>query len=325
MDKFSVVEVCNFSIWDKFVEESPQGTIFSKHNYLKFSDINFKLFLIYKGNQIKAGFVLTFDDNLNVKLDEFVIYGGIMFTIDSTQKKTKAISERFEITNFIIDYLTKSYNAIEMSLSPFFEDVRPFLWYNYHSENEKDKFKIDLRYTSFVDISEFSTNAKEEDMMLFKNLDTIRQRNIRQARSKNTTSIEEFKIDAFMNFYGNLMTNQNKNINQKTLERLRTQIANLLNTKQAVMYLTKNHNGEIIYITIFGLDKKRAYYLFGASNPNSNESYRGTISLWDSFAILAKEHDIKEVDMEGVNSPQRGWFKLSFGGDLKPYYKIYKL
>jgi len=26
--------------------------------------------------------------------------------------------------------------------------------------------------------------------------------------------------------------------------------------------------------------------------------------------------------MEGVNSPHRGWFKLSFGGDIRPYYQI---
>jgi hypothetical protein len=31
---------------------------------------------------------------------------------------------------------------------------------------------------------------------------------------------------------------------------------------------------------------------------------------------------INEVDMEGVNSPQRGWFKLSKGGNCVPYYEV---
>ena len=37
---------------------------------------------------------------------------------------------------------------------------------------------------------------------------------------------------------------------------------------------------------------------------------------------LANRTKIGEVDMEGVNSPQRGWFKLGFGGNLLPYYQI---
>ena len=38
---------------------------------------------------------------------------------------------------------------------------------------------------------------------------------------------------------------------------------------------------------------------------------------------LAKNHNIQEVDLEGVNSPERGWFKLSFGGDLRCYHQVY--
>ena len=32
----------------------------------------------------------------------------------------------------------------------------------------------------------------------------------------------------------------------------------------------------------------------------------------------------KNINFEGVNSPNRGDFKLSFGGDLKTYYNIIK-
>ena len=31
---------------------------------------------------------------------------------------------------------------------------------------------------------------------------------------------------------------------------------------------------------------------------------------------------VKEVDMEGINSPQRGWFKMSFGGNTIPYFNL---
>ena len=46
-----------------------------------------------------------------------------------------------------------------------------------------------------------------------------------------------------------------------------------------------------------------------------------TKSYFTSFEDIG---NIKIVDMEGVNSPQRGWFKLSFGGNLKKYFQVKK-
>ena len=71
----------------------------------------------------------------------------------------------------------------------------------------------------------------------------------------------------------------------------------------------------------FAIDKKRAYYIFGANSPVARESQTGTMVLWDGFEIL-RRLGVKYVDLEGVNSPKRGYFKLSFGGELCPYYII---
>ena len=43
--------------------------------------------------------------------------------------------------------------------------------------------------------------------------------------------------------------------------------------------------------------------------------------LWDAFLDLAAS-GVKEIDLEGVNSPLRGHFKLSFGGSILPYYRL---
>ena len=37
---------------------------------------------------------------------------------------------------------------------------------------------------------------------------------------------------------------------------------------------------------------------------------------------IVEKLKINKFDFEGVNSPNRGWFKLGFGGDLIPYYQI---
>ena len=130
-------------------------------------------------------------------------------------------------------------------------------------------------------------------------------------------------ISLFIEFYNSLLISQGINLSKEKLYRIQNLIKSLMKKNMAVMTCTKNNKGEILYITVFCFDKKRAYYLFGAGNPTSKERFKGTITFWDSFKILAQTYGIKEIDMEGVNSPMRGWFKLSFGGNLIPYYHLH--
>ena len=50
--------------------------------------------------------------------------------------------------------------------------------------------------------------------------------------------------------------------------------------------------------------------------------YDSTYCNWLAWSRLFTDHGIKHIDLEGVNSPKRGWFKLSFGGTLENYYSI---
>ena len=63
-------------------------------------------------------------------------------------------------------------------------------------------------------------------------------------------------------------------------------------------------------------------YMFSArSNKVDNKNYSGAYLLSNSFLSL-KKLNINFVDLEGINSPQRGFYKLGFGGDIKTYYNI---
>ena len=325
MDKYKLCKAIDSQQWDRFVKESPQGTIFSSSFYLDAVGRKHERLFIQKGNEIKAAFccIIT-NDERECELDDLVIYNSLMFRNDPAQKETKARSERFEITEFVIEGLDKRFDKIELSLSPQFEDLRPFLWHNYHSTNQEEKFSVDLRYTSYIDISELKEDKDEEEAILFKKLDTIRQRNIREARKKGAYTEMGREVDLFIKFYEKLMVSQQNPVQRKKLKRMSRLVDELTNRNKAIMILTVNSSRKIIYITIFCFDSKRAYYLFGAGDGQASDRYKGTIGFWDGFKILSKHYQINEIDMEGVNSPQRGWFKLSFGGDMRPYFHVSK-
>ncbi len=257
-------------------------------------------------------------------LDDLIIYGGIIFKEDPVHKTVKARNERFEITDPFIDDLDRRFKNIELALSPQVEDMRPFLWHNYHSPQKQDKYLLDLRYTSYLDITSLTRGDDEEETVLFKNLDTLRQRNIREARKEKAVVRIEPITDRFIHFYEKMMVAQGLVVDAEKLKRMVTLVNALTQHGQAVSFATYNAAQEIIYTTIFCYDEKRAYYLFGAGSQENNERYKGTICFWDSFRFLARQFGVKEVDLEGVNSPQRGTFNLGFGGNLMPYYQVYK-
>jgi hypothetical protein len=120
------------------------------------------------------------------------------------------------------------------------------------------------------------------------------------------------------------MKSQGDPVSQEKLNRMAFLVRALVDREKAFLTIAKEQTGQILYIVINGMDSKRGYYLFGAGNADVNVRYKGTIAFWESFKFLAKDYGIGEVDLEGVNSPKRGRFKLSFGGDLESYYEVLK-
>ena len=117
------------------------------------------------------------------------------------------------------------------------------------------------------------------------------------------------------------MERQGEKVTTNKLGRMEHLVSQLQKQGLARQFVSKTAEGIIACISLFVYDQKRAYYLFGGSDPSLRNTPAGTAVLWDAFTELSKE-GINEVDLEGVNSPKRGWFKLSFGGDLKTYYEI---
>lgn len=322
-NKYSTQEVTDKKQWDAFVERSPQGTLFSHVDYLDAALSQYELLWVMKGNEIKAGIALPLSaDKKTVFAHDHLIHGGILFEPPTPdQKGVKYRSDQFSITEFLIQYLSQRFDHVQLVFSPQFSDIRPFLWHNYHDANPLNKYKVETRYTSYLNVSELREHKEEESYELFKGLETLRQRNIREARSQNAVVENKIDLDNLLKFYVDLMEKQGQEVVDTTLESMRKICTILVEKNKAEFFCLKGSAGVPSYITCFGYDSKRAYYLFGAGDPNASERYRGTITFWDAFKTLAKR-GIDTIDFEGVNSPKRGAFKLSFGGSLVPYYQV---
>ena len=309
--------------WDQLVQVSPQGTLFSLSAYLQASRIPYRRVLICKGEEIRAGASFSTGEDGQSCGRAGGIYNGLLHVEYEKVRPTKQQQEQFQIAEFFVEWLTARYNPIELILSPHFPDLRPFLWHNYHSADPSDHFTVDLRYTSYLDISSLQQCSDEMESALFQNIETTRRQQVRKARKACSVTRIGGDEREFVQLYRALMERQGVAFGSDEVERMSAHIQGMVGAGIAQLFFTHDAAGELIYATLFGWDGKRAYYLFGVPGYGKGASYQGTIACWDAFVWLASQ-GIAEVDMEGVNSPSRGWFKLSFGGKLLPYHWIRK-
>lgn len=310
--------------WKALIEESPQGNIFCEQIFLDMSRAKYSLYFVRQGAELKAGVCVVEDvEGQNCVLNDLVIHNGIIFASNGKKSDVKRRYEEFSITEFVIDNLTEVYGSIQLSLAPQFEDLRPFLWYNYHETAQTEKFIPDLRYTSYVDISGLAGDLELEHTSTFLNMETLRRRHVRQALKQQSRTVKVSDCGDLVRHYQELMRLQEEPVSGIALSNIRHLIQGLVESNRCAVFETQNYDGETLYSVAYAWDSKRAYYLFGAGNPVTSEPWQGTIAHWEAFNNLACTNGITEIDLEGVNSPQRGWFKQGFGGDLRPYFHVF--
>ncbi len=264
--------------WDRFVEASPQGSIFSTSAFLK--SFNADAYYVKKGNQVIGGFVGVEQDG-NIIQAPHLIHSGILFASHHQDKNTaQRHATEFDITVFIITEITRIYKDIEFTLSPEFKDMRPFQWYNY--QNEGRKFDINIRYTSYLspDYNQSSNSRKQ----ILRNI-TDEPKVI-----EDPLNIHSLAMDYFV-LYGNHPIGIMKS---------------LLENKMLVVLCCE---GDRLAIGVY---KDMGYMLWQIGKEHA------TRLLWTAMRNL----NCSVFDLEGINSPKRGAFKLSFGGSITPYYRV---
>jgi hypothetical protein len=322
--KYAEIEAVDYCKWDKFVNLSCEGSIFHLSKFFNVFHQHFRLFFILKGENVKAG-VLCPVEQTNSRImvvPKGLIYTGIIFEkgyVDSIHE-SKIFSTRFGIIEVVVDMLGKEFDKVSMTLLPDINDIRPFLWHNYNSGQDENKYRVNIRYTSIFDISQFSiyTNIPLEENPLFSAISSSRRQEIRYAIQNECFIEESSDFSPFFEMYFEQITKYENNALQ-IIEVLKS--LSITFYENIRLFYSRETDGSFSGAALFGVLNKKAYYLYGVTPIYSRKSYSGSYLLWKSFINLSN-YEIRFIDMEGVNSPRRGWFKLSFGGTLTPYYRL---
>ncbi|GAB6041611.1 GNAT family N-acetyltransferase [Endothiovibrio diazotrophicus] len=320
MSKYRLVEAACDERWDRFVESSPNGTAFASVAYLEALGVPVHAYYCLKSDEPMAAFFAPVEaGGERLVGHDFVIYDGLMYRDLPRLNHAQRGSEQFKIQEGVAQELAERYRGVRTALHSSLVDVRPFLWFNYGTD--QPKYSAEIRYTSHVEIADFATAERLEDIAIYNRASVSRRQEIRYGMRKGVVTEQSDDAAGFAEYYRMTMARQGIVVATAVCERMEALVAGLTACGRALMVESKDADGRIGSMAVYLLDRRRAYYLFGASDPEMRNTHTGTAVLWEAFHRLARQ-GVDEVDLEGVNSPQRGWFKLSFGGDLRPYYEL---
>lgn len=306
------IEQADPAAWDALVAVSPQGTAFHRSLFLQAYGADVAYYLCRKGETVLGGMAFCLDGR-DATTRPFQQYGGLLFGNVATRQAFAENEHRFRVAEAFAAYLFEAHGAVSCNNHWSVADLRPFDWHHY-GEPEAMRYRITARYTSLLALDGVETGQGWSQ-----------SRRYSYNKSRKLESVTECStdLDLLLRLYEMTFARQGIEVAGTSLCLLERLCRAHLDDGSAVLTVTRVQ-GEPGTASLFLLDRFGAYYLVGASDPELRAKETGTRNLVDSMVLLRDRFSCRTLDFVGVNSPGRGWFKLSFGGSVTPYFSVSK-
>ena len=315
--KYNIKKISNKSeldnIYSYFVKFSSQKNIFCSKEILKFFFDDLDLYTVHKNDRIKSFIYLNKNEN-NYIVSEPFIYSGIINHPQLSMKNSRYNNEVFKINELIIHEIFSTYKKVNINLPLNFLDTRPFLWFNYGEENKK-KFLVTPCYTSIINIKSREQNE------VFNEIDDVKRRDINKVlNDKNYKVSNQINLPLIKKFYEDTMKKNNGSFNNYAFNKIFKFIESQIKDKKVIQATTYFFE-KPIYSVLFLNDENSSCYLYGSGDVEIKNRYAGSLALWKAIE-QSIDKQLSFIDLEGINSPHRGEYKLNFGGNIQSYYNI---
>ncbi len=332
MSRLQIAAVDDDAQWDAGVDASPQGTVFCRSSHLRALGQPFRRLAVKSGGKTVALLPLVENDAGDAVVQPaYTPYQGILLLPDDAAPRRQQVLDAFRIGEFAVAELTGRYRAVAMPLSWTFDDLRPFLWHRYH-DADAPRFAVTPRYTALLDLrgaigdpaatasADHAADRKGEGIAdrIAAEARACRRQELRKAA--NCTVSESPDVDRFIALYAETFARQDIALPGESLALVRRITEAALAGGYGRLSACSTPQG-VASVNLFVYDRRRAYYLFAANDPALRNSGAATRLMFDNLAEAGRR-GLREVDFVGVNSPNRGDFKLSFNPALQLYFEV---
>jgi hypothetical protein len=243
----------------------------------------------------------------------YTMYQGVLMSRELVKLPPHSrYSKLLRAMEVLLGELEQRYDSISFCLHHSLEDLRAFSWFHY-SEPQKGQFRIDLRYTGLLD----ADRLKDWDGFVA-SLRRLRQREYRKACSSGLTVGISRDVGTLQRLNDLTFARQGLTPSEDVRDLLRNITQAALEHGFGELLECREPGGKVTAATLFLYDQACAYSLFGATDPEDRDTGSYTYLILENLRRCRER--VARVDFVGINSPNRGDYKLSFNFEPRPYY-----
>jgi Acetyltransferase (GNAT) domain len=302
--------------WDDFVDRSLQGSVFCNAAFLSALGRKLERWLVSENAKVVAAYPVLLNDTQPIAAPHrFTLYQGLMFhpEVDS-QPFHRGVQHKLRITDFLLEQMAERYSRISLCTHPNLGDIRSFLWFNYH-QPEKGVFSVQTCYTGLLNLRQFERERHLSEMR------AVRRSEIVRAGREGYKAVESNDIDTLDRLHDLTFKRQG-------LTRLESDGPMVHSIAEAALkhgfgrcLMAIDPAGNVASANLILLDKRVGHYLIGANHPDFRKSGASAFLLLEAIEHAAKS-GARYFDFVGINSPNRGDYKVSFNAQPVAYYTL---
>jgi hypothetical protein len=308
----------------KFWNEANSASIFCHPSYLSAMGYVVKYFGAYKGEELLCVWPLIIEQGNILSLPSFSYFFGPFFKQDPKDLPSyKAYSNNLRLINSLIECIILETKNLSFSLLPEFQDIRPFLWWNYHNP-DLPRFKIDIKYTARLNLDKLNNETDFQNQ--FRPDD--KRKKIKKLREQMlfTTKVNSFKDHkVLIKLYEDTLVRTGGDLMTKDLEDLKKIFSlSQANNSDISCWVIEAYSKSSESIAGFQLllGSKNVIYAVAQSVKLEYQKLNLNIFLTFESLLFSKLKKYKYFDFNGANSPNRADEKHSFGAVPQSYFEI---
>ena len=295
---YRILEEHQYPEWDKFVDLSPQGSIYSKSFYLKSIGYPFKIGVVEENNRIVGGIALAKNEVGVWSNPLFVKYLGVLYA-PCSGNKVEYQSLMYKIDREIIANV--SGGIWSYYFHPNFKNWLNFYWKGYRQTTQ---YTYQINFSKSPD---FRSNYGEKVRAPIK------------TAQKHELLIDDVDMETFAAV--NIKTYQPGRPPYKK-ERLISLLNNLSRENCLYAKAVRDKAGNVHSVAAVVYDKKSANLILNGSDPVYKKFAGNSLLIDHMIEFASKRCEI--FDFEGSIHESIEKFYRGFGGEITPYYLIYK-
>ena len=297
------LDISEYNDWDRFVQSTPQATIYCKSWYLEAVKMPFTIKAVVESGQIVGGIILI-KNRIKLYGNPLLCkYLGVLVS-DFEGNEYNRETKRRKVSKLLIDEI-QAYRSFNYSFHPSFINFLPFYWTGYSSTTN---------YTYVI----FLAGRSEAD--LSNDLHGKLRSELKYAASQNYRIVEDLDFETFYEVNSKTYLRQGGSPPFKA-DYLRSYYDSL--SKKNAITLKGIANGDEI-MAVVGLiyDEHVTSLIFNGFDPDKMQRGANEMLVW--HAILFGMQHSRSFDFEGSMMNAIDSFYRKFGGIHTPFLRIYK-